>query len=476
MLLDIEQEGKSLIISYFDKKGVVDYKTYKFDEFRNWYITNENDNWKAKNKRNWDGRPVKLGRARILNKYSVFNFLDQLKPEDAELIFGYNFPKAFFVDIEVEVLDGFPHADRAESRILTLSIITPDNKVIVLGLKDLTNNEKVKIEENTNEYFADLNKEFGIEKWEFKYFKFDSEYDMLYTFLSKFVKKFPIMSGWNFIGFDWKYIVNRAKRLQIDASIASPSGKLNGKDLLPLHVGIVDYMDLYANWDKSIKIKENNKLETAAQAVLKKSKIKYNGGLQDLYNDDFQKYVYYNGVDSVLVYFIDRRLKTLQVALTLANICKISMYKASSPVSITESYLSRYFLTMNKVLAKDSNRDNNNYKDGKFQGAFVKEPIRGLYSAVACFDYASLYPSIMRMCNISPDVLLEKIPATQVEAERKKDNKNKIITVNGCVYSTEKSILKEVLTNLYSQRKEYKKEMFQHKMRMAEIKDIIKNK
>lgn len=476
MLLDIEQEGNSLIISYFNQRGVVDYKTYNFDEFRNWYVTNENDKFKSKKMRNWDGRPVKLGKARSLNKMSVFNFLDQLSPEDAELVFGYNFPKVYFVDIEVEVIDGFPHADKAESQILTLSIITPDNKVIVLGLKDLKNNDRVKIENNINEYFSDLNEEFEIPRWEFKYFKFDSEYDMLYTFLEKFVRKFPIMSGWNFIGFDWKYIVTRAKRLQLDASIASPSGKLVGKDMLPMHVGIVDYMDLYANWDRSIKIKENNKLETAAQAVLKKSKIKYNGGLQELYEDDYAKYVYYNGVDSVLVYFIDRRLKTLQIALTLANICKISIYKASSPVSITESYLSRYFLKMGRVLGKEYDDENVGRKEGKYQGAFVKEPIRGLYRAIACFDYASLYPSMMRMCNISPDVLLEKIPASQVEAERKKGDKNKIVTVNGAIYSTEKSILKEVLSNLYAQRKEFKAEMFKHKMRVAEIEKALKNK
>jgi DNA polymerase elongation subunit (family B) len=131
---------------------------------------------------------------------------------------------------------------------------------------------------------------------------------------------------------------------------------------------------------------------------------------------------------------------------------------------------------MGKVLGKEAERDDGNKKEGKYQGAFVKEPIRGMYRAVACFDYASLYPSLMRMCNVSPDALLEKIPASQVESERKKGDKNKIITVNGAVYSTDKSILKEVLTNLYGQRREYKKVMFEHKMRVAEIEEALKNK
>ena len=37
---------------------------------------------------------------------------------------------------------------------------------------------------------------------------------------------------------------------------------------------------------------------------------------------------------------------------------------------------------------------------------------------------------------------------------------NNIVSVTGAVYDTERSILKDVLTRLYDQRKEYKKESF----------------
>ena len=46
-------------------------------------------------------------------------------------------PRTYFVDIETEIVDGFPKPEEAKSRILTFSIITPERKAIVLGLEDL---------------------------------------------------------------------------------------------------------------------------------------------------------------------------------------------------------------------------------------------------------------------------------------------------------------------------------------------------
>ena len=59
-------------------------------------------------------------------------------------------------------------------------------------------------------------------------------------------------------------------------------------------------------------------------------------------------------------------------------------------------------------------------KDTQFAGAFVKEPKVGFYAGVSAFDFASLYPSIMRQFNISPDSYIEKVTAAKIE-ERRKD-------------------------------------------------------
>jgi DNA polymerase elongation subunit (family B) len=231
-------------------------------------------------------------------------------------------------------------------------------------------------------------------------------------------------------------------------------------------------MDLYSNWDRTVSVKENNQLNTAAMQTIGVGKIKYDGGLQQLYEDDYQKYLYYNAVDSILVYLIDQKLKTLQVVLTLSNICKISFYKAGSPVAITESLIARNLLAGGKVMAVKPYQKEKE-KNEQYTGAFVKQPVVGKHRAVACFDFASLYPSIMRQFNISPDSFIEMAPASKVDSFDKKDF---TATSTGAVYQKEPSILKKVLTDLYAKRREYKKKMLEYKIELEEISKKLKEK
>ena len=320
------------------------------------------------------------------------------------------------------------------------------------------------IQEDTNDYFKSLDS-----YWSISYYKFDNEYDMVYNFIHKFMPKFPMMSGWNFINYDWKYIVNRCKRLQIDISEMSVTGKVDRVDGRPLHMGILDYMQLYDKYDKSVKVRESNALDFVSGQIVGLKNIKYNGGLHELYENDYRKYVYYNIVDSILVYYIDQKIKSMDVLLTLANITKMPLYKAASPVAMTEALMARKLMDQNKRIGTERKEDV--LKEGKYAGAFVKEPISGFYSGVSAFDFASLYPSIMRQFNISPDSYIEQIPKEQV-AERRKD-KNVIVCENGVVYKNEPSVLKQIQSDLYSQRNEYKAKAYEYFEKAAAVQKKI---
>jgi hypothetical protein len=65
----------------------------------------------------------------------------------------------------------------------------------------------------------------------------------------------------------------------------------------------------------------------------------------------------------------------------------------------------------------------------------------------------------MRQFNISPDSYIEKVTAAKIE-ERRKD-KNVIVCENGVVYNKEDSMLKQILTDLYNKRKQYKSTSYQ---------------
>lgn len=457
MLLDIEQTDRELIVSYYNKEGKVAFKRYPVSRFQNWVVCKEEDKWKDPQVKNWDGRRLKKSMSKSFNKFSLLYFMDSLSQEDRDEIYEFNMPRTYFVDIETEIVDGFPKPEEAKSRILTFSIITPERKAIVLGLEDLSAEQIKKIEDDTNAHFSNGNYD---QDWEFSYYKFKDEYNMLYTFLHKFLPKFPMMTGWNFINYDWQYIVNRCKRLQIDLSEVAITGALDKKDSRPLHMGILDYMQLYDKYDRSVAVKESNSLDFVSGAVLDGiSKIKYSGSLQDLYENDFQKYVFYNVIDSVLVYYIDQKLRSMEVLLTLATITKMPLYKAASPVAVTESLIARKLAEQNKRIGTEWDREDGK-KDGKYEGAFVKDPVVGYYSGVSAFDFASLYPSIMRQFNISPDAYVEMVPESQI-AERRKDE-SVIVCENGVVYSKEDSILKKILSDLYAQRKDYKKTSYDY--------------
>ena len=66
----------------------------------------------------------------------------------------------------------------------------------------------------------------------------------------------------------------------------------------------------------------------------------------------------------------------------------------------------------------------------------------------------------MRQFNISPDAYIEIVPEAEVK-ERRKDQ-SVIVCQNGVVYSKEDSILKKILSDLYAQRKDYKKTSYEY--------------
>ncbi len=464
MILDVEQRDKDIIISYYNEEGNVAYKQYPIPKYQNWYVCDDKDRESSPEFKNWDGRSVKLGRARQFNKFSLVYFLDGLPEKDKVEIFADHKPKTYFVDIETEIVDGFPKAEEAKSRILSFSIITPDHKAIVLGLEDMDSKNIKKIQDDTNEYFKDFDMD-----WEFKYHKFNSEYDMVYTFLMKFLPKFAMMTGWNFINYDWQYIVNRCKRLQIDINEIGMTGSVDRNDSRPLHIGILDYMQLYDKYDRSVKVKESNALDYVSGQVLNVNKIKFTGSLQDLYRDNFVKYIYYNVVDSVLVYYIDQKLKSMDVLLTLANITKMPLYKASSPVSVTESLMARKLAEQGMRIGSEQREDGE--KNGQYAGAYVKEPIVGFYEGVSAFDFASLYPSVMRQFNISPDAFIEKVNKSEIEKRR--EDKDVIVCANGVVYNNEDSILRKILGDLYNQRTNYKTTSYDYFTKADELKKLL---
>ena len=440
-MIDIEQKNSVLSISYFDENGevAIDKIAVPPEELFEWEYCSEKDGHPVF--KSWDEKPVKKVKTRFLSKWRMEEFLLSLPPERTANIYSMNVPKKFFVDIEVFVGDEWPKPEQAKTPVTAITFCHED-RVISMGTKQLTSQQITNIKKRIQEHIG--------RQVDFNYLYFKSEFDMLSSFFLKAVQKMPVITGWNFIGFDWTYLINRCKRLNIDISDSSPTKKLSGDLMMPVHRLIVDYLDVYRKWDRVIDVKENNTLDYVAKAALGINKIKYPGTLQDMYESDFETYIFYNAVDTKLVEMIDKKLNTLQTFLTLGGIAQVEANRAFSPIWMTESAMTRELYRRNRVFPKTEKLSR---KRESYEGAFVVEPKTGIYEWVASFDFASLYPTVMRQWNISPESYLYNVDALE-----EIDVSSYVKTSSGAVFRKDKdSVFRTILTVFYAKRKSSKK-------------------
>jgi DNA polymerase I len=160
-------------------------------------------------------------------------------------------------------------------------------------------------------------------------------------------------------------------------------------------------------------------------------------------------------------------LDTISTFFKIAEVSGVEINKALSPVWTTEVLMLKKFLGRKKVITNERKEDTH----VKFEGAYVKKPEKGLYEWIACFDFASLYPNTMMQWGISPEIYigknLEHIPEGAIK------------TSSGAVFYDKDGnppLLREILQDLYSQRKATKKKYFDCEKEIEKIKKAIKSK
>jgi len=472
MILNIEQRKGNLIISYIDKKGEVAYMKLNIPDNQQYlYLESQYQNSATPNVQSWNNKKVRKSPTDFLTKYRIQEFFMDAGEDLVAPLFEHNMPQVYSCDIEVDVTDdGFPEAGPANNRINTIAWSHfPD--VTVFGLKQLSERELNEIQEKLDKHLKPLGKSY-----KFLYKVYENEAVMLHDFLYNYMRHAPLTTGWNFWNYDWQYIYNRCNRLNIDISWMSPTKQWykhrsmeRGKKIelmLPQHKLIVDYMEVYKKWDRTIDIKENDSLDFVSSAALGISKVKYPGSFQDLYTKDFDQYVFYNAIDTILVEEIHNKLKTMETFLGLSNITRVEAMKAFSPINMLEATLTRYAYKRKWVFPKVK-RD---FVRGNYEGAFVYDPTSNLYEWVVSFDFASLYPSIMRQFEISVENFI-------IKDKNYKTSANQIKCSSGAVFdATNEPLLSEILTNYYNQRKDEKRISQQAAIEADELKKILKKR
>jgi len=487
MLVDHEFRSNNLIISYIDKEGKIKLKYKNWSRPTKFITTGDDDPEKSGRFVTWDGKSTKEIYTKYPNKYSIYDFIDNLPEDERNEIYEYSEPDIWFVDIENEILDKKPEPHLAESAIQTISIVNK-NKILVIGTEPLNASQLESIESDINNHF----KKFET-KYIFKYIQYKNEYDLLFNFFNKLVPKMPVITGWNFLDYDWTFLVARARKIGVDPEVASFTKKLiqpfNFNTLgkanyaeIPAHRVIVDYMELFKKWDTSVKVKESLSLDFASEKILGKDvkKINYEGDLKRLHREDYRKFVFYNAVDSCLVQRIHMKMKYVDILYGMAVLGKIRIKDATSTLALTEGILREKLRDQkNIVLVRDEHVDEFGDADvASIKGGWVKEPVRGMATWTCCFDFASLYPTTMRQFNISAD----SYKGQQVKGKdysifnghQLMIGDDDIVTLNGSVFKNEVGVVTSVMGEVYSDRKKWKKVMMEKHEELEHLKDELK--
>ena len=425
------------------------------------------------NYKSWDGKPVVktpiVDRFTEQRVHEIIMDLERWFPNDPNLsqMRELYMPKTAFADIEVDVDDdGFPEAKDAKNPVNTISIVV-DNVVYVLGRAELTQEDIQWIQKEVENHCKDFDTPY---RFEYRYHA--NEISLLNDFFFNFLARLECMTGWNWFGYDWPYLYNRAKRLAINIESLSPTKTwfvYKPQDVsadrisLPMHKCMYDYMEVYKKYDRSVTPKESNKLDWVANRVLGVKKVVHQLGFKEMWEKQKKEYVFYNAIDSVLVREIDKKIKTSSVLFGLASLMNVPLLTTLSSTKSIEIVQAEYLYRENKVfpvVKRDKEKK-------EYEGAFVYQPIPGIYKNVYCLDYASLYPTTMRQFNISPDTLLFKD-----KNHTPKDNEIKC--TNGCVYTNEfEGFIPKILTDYFGKRKDYKKLMVKAQKEKYELIEIL---
>lgn len=356
------------------------------------------------------------------------------------------------LDIECASELGFPNIETANEEILLIALTDrTSRKSVVFGSRSYTPT-------------ADSDIQF-----EYKLFK--DEYSMLRGFVEYWQANYPeIVTGWSIDVFDFPYLVNRIARVMDDDWVKklSPFGviqerkvEIRGKEVQTyeiLGVTQLDYLTLYKKFTYTSQ--ESYSLDNISSIELGEKKVENPyATFKDFYSKDWNRFVEYNCKDTVLPLKLDDKMQLIDLVISIAYQAKCNIRDVFGPVKTWDVYIYNYLSKQKIAIPPQSKRSSR-----EFEGAYVKDPIPGMYGWVVSFDFASLYPNIIRQWNMSPETITSTIVDMNVDKmvdmnEYPRDGEVSV-AANGSTYSIGKEgILPKLMSEMLDGRKGAKKEM-----------------
>lgn len=398
-------------------------------------------------------------------------YLDDDTPSEGHIV--------MYFDIEVSMANGIPNIDTPNNEITSIAVYDPTIKkytVFVLDAAKLYDNRTT---EEVDTIFC------------------PTEIDLLHKFIALYEEIQPtIITGWNSNGFDVPYLYNRMRQVcgPNVSNRLSPIGKVKYSERQEKYkiagVSSLDYLDLYKKFTYTQQ--PNYRLDTIGRLEVNMGKVPYEGSLDQLFRDDLDKFIEYNLQDVRIIVELDKKLKLIELVRGICHIGHVPYEDYYMSSRFLEGTIVTY-LHRKGIIVTDKPQDSREKMEALdrgeegFIGAYVKEPVPGLYDWVYSLDLQSLYPSIIMTLNISPETKVGFVRNWNMEQHFRKEitayvveekgvetsmemdydtfmgfitDNNLTVSSNGVLYTNDKKgIIPEVLDTWFNLRVEYKNTM-----------------
>ena len=351
--------------------------------------------------------------------------------------------KRLSFDIEVESEIGrIPDPKIAEKKVTAIGFDGTD------GFKQIFVLRKDGVEEGTNELPADVKVTFYDE---------DKEKDMIADAF-KIISDFPFVVTYNGDDFDMPYLYNRAERLGIK-NVDNPLYMM--RDSATLKHGV--HIDLYRTLsNRSFQIYAfSNKysdfsLNSVSKALLNEEKIDYGLDLDDLNLYQTANYCYNDArLTYKLTSFNSDVLMNLLVVVTriarmpIDDIARMGVSQWIRSLLYYEHRKRGALIPKRDELQRNSAGVSNDavIKDKKYRGGLVVEPVEGIHFNVTVMDFASLYPSIIKVNNLSYETV--RCPHEECKKNTVPDTNHWVCTKKNGLTSLLIGSLRDLRVNYY---------------------------
>jgi len=471
----IEHRGKLLV------RGIHDGKEYKnkIDFSPSLYAITQEDT-KFKTLKGQNLKPIQFGsisKAREFKRsYNTDNsplygmdryqyqYIANEYPED--MVFDKDAIKIFTVDIECTAENGFPDVENPTEELLAITVKNQSNKQIITW--------------GTGEFKTDRS--------DVTYIKCKNEKSLIMEFMKFWIKNYPdVITGWNTKFFDIPYLFNRIRNL-VDEKVLkrfSPWNLVERETIVVrgrpqtyyaiFGISMLDYLDLYQKFiptkQESYKLDYIGKVELGLQ----KDENPYDT-FRDWYTKDYQSFIDYNIKDVEIVDALEDKLKLIELVLTMAYEAKVNYTDVFSQVRMWDMLIYNYLKKDNIIIPPKED----NIKEDKYDGAYVKDPITGMHNWIVSFDINSLYPHLIMQYNISPEKIIGVKPSG-ISVDRLLNHATPLthlktegacITPNGAMFKTDSpGFLPRLMESMYNDRVKFKTLAFQAKKEYQKTKD-----